>query len=159
MRIIGIDQAEPITICKEKHDFGEWHIDDIENSKISPAINSELIICADVIEHLLDPDSLLEYIKKRLTSNGVVVLTTPERDAIRGKKCFHSPNKQHIREWNFEEFETYLSSSGFEVLEHFLQYPVKFKINKIYYDEMIKRALRFKPLKYNQLVMAKQKRR
>jgi len=60
-------------------------------------------------------------------------------------------------EWNFEEFEQYLESRGFEVIDHFLQYPIKMKFNKIFFHEIIMRALKFKPLKYNQVVVARVK--
>ena len=155
VEIIGIDQDGPIEFCKKNYNFGKWYSDDFENSSLSEDIKSELILSSDVIEHLIDPNLLLEYIKSRLTKDGIVVLSTPERDSARGLSCDHSPNEHHIREWNFTEFEEYLDKAGFEVIDHFVQYPVKFKFGKIFYDEIIKRALSFKPLKYNQVVVAR----
>lgn len=155
VKIIGIDQEDPIKYCKSTYSFGEWYSDDFENSQLSTDIKSELIICSDVIEHLINPDLLLNYIKSKLEVNGVVIISTPERDALRGKNCNYSPNIHHIREWNFKEFEKYLESRGFEVIDHFLQYPIKMKFNVIFYHEIIKRALKFKHLKYNQVVVAK----
>lgn len=157
VKIIGIDQEDPIKYCKNTYDFGEWYADDFENTKLSKEINSKLIVSSDVIEHLINPDLLLDYIKSRLDSDGIVILSTPERDLLRGKDCNYSPNKHHIREWNYMEIEEYLKNQGFEILEHFLQYPVKMKWNKIFYNEIIKRAISFKHLKYNQVLVAKVK--
>lgn len=157
LEIVGIDQDGPIDFCKKNYDFGRWFADDFENSSLNEDIKSELILSSDVIEHLVDPDLLLKYIKQRLAKGGVVILSTPDRDSARGLSCNHSPNEHHIREWNFTEFSEYLDRSGFEVIDHFLQYPIRFKLGKIFYDEIIKRILTLKPLKYNQLIVAKLK--
>jgi len=37
----------------------------------------EMVLCSEVIEHLLDPDNLLEEINRVLAPNGTLVLTTP----------------------------------------------------------------------------------
>lgn len=155
--IIGIDQVDPISYCKKTYDFGEWYSDDFENSTLGDEVKSDLILSSDVIEHLINPDLLLDYIKTKLNKSGTIILSTPERDLLRGKGCNYSPNKHHIREWNFKEFEDYLESRGLEIVDHFVQYPIKMKFNVIFYNEIIKRALKFKPLKYNQVIILKVK--
>lgn len=155
LKIIGIDQKDPIAYCNENYNFGEWHADDFENSTLSQDIKSSLILSSDVIEHLIDPDLLLNYIKSKLLPGGTVILSTPERDLFRGKDCTNSPNKHHIREWNFKEFEQYLESRDFEIIDHFVQYPVKTKLNMIFFNEIIMRFIGRKPLKYNQVVVAR----
>jgi len=110
-----------------------------------------------VIEHLLNPDFLLDYIKSKLAINGTVILSTPERNRLRGVKCNCSPNLHHVREWSFDEFERYLESEGFQIIDHFLQYPIKLKLNMIFFHEIIKRALMFRSPKYNQVVVARVK--
>jgi SAM-dependent methyltransferase len=155
LEIIGIDQEDPIEYCKSTYSFGVWYSDDFENSHLSQDIKSKLIISSDVIEHLKNPNLLLDYIKSKLEGNGIVILSTPERDSLRGVDCNYSPNKHHIREWNYTEFEKYLESQGFEILDHFLQYPIKMKWNRIFFNEIIRRVVMFKPLKYNQVVVAR----
>jgi len=158
LSIIGIDQPDPINFCKNNYDFGKWYSDDFENTNLGLEIKSKLVISVDVIEHLINPDHLLDYVKQKLDFDGHVLISTPERDSLWGVDCDHSPNKFHVREWNFDELERYLDSKGFEIIDHFLQYPVKITLNKIFYKEIISRALRFKPLKYNQVVIAKVKK-
>lgn len=84
VRLIGIDQRNPINYCKSTYSFGEWYIDDFENSQLSVELNANVIISSDVIEHLLDPDLLLNYIRTKLDKDGVVILSTTERDLLRG---------------------------------------------------------------------------
>ncbi|MDC3197500.1 class I SAM-dependent methyltransferase [Luminiphilus sp.] len=157
VEIIGIDQEDPIRYCEANYEFGEWYVDDFEQSTLSSDIRAELVICSDVIEHLINPTLLLNYIKGLLKKDGVVILSTPERDSLRGRNCMHSPNRHHVREWNVSEFELYLESSGFEVLDHQMQFPIKFKPNRIFYNEIVRRLIRGKPLRYNQVVVARVK--
>ena len=79
-----------------------------------------MIICADVIEHVLYPDVLLMFIKKLANENTFIVLSTPERDGERGVNNFKSPKKEHVREWNKNEFNKYISYMGFNIVEHIL---------------------------------------
>jgi SAM-dependent methyltransferase len=150
----GIDQKGAIEYCKEHYSFGNWYVDNIEESDKSLGdIKGGLVICSDVIEHLLNPDILLGYLKGKVSKEGYILLSTPERDVLRGKDCTNSPNKFHIREWNFEEMENYLLFRGFSILEHFLQYPIRFGFNRIFFNEVVKRLISGKALKYNQVCL------
>jgi predicted TPR repeat methyltransferase len=118
--ITGIDEPDTISWCKQHHDFGTWYADNLEDSKVDLGKTFDLIISADVIEHLVDPDRLLGIIKKFAAKETLILLSTPERDATRGKGSIEPPlNTQHIREWNFDEFEEYIGHSGFRVIRHF----------------------------------------
>jgi len=72
VKIIGIDQDDPISYCKKTYDFGEWYVDDFEDSFLSENVKSKLILSSDVIEHLINPDLLLDYIKTKLEKDGGV---------------------------------------------------------------------------------------
>lgn len=156
---VGIDRKGAIDYCKKHYSFGNWYVDDIENPDESLGdIKAELVICSDVIEHLLNPDILLNYLKKKVTKGRYILLSTPERDMLRGKSCTNSPNKFHIREWNYEELENYLLYSGFRIVEHFLQYPIRFGFNRIFLNEIVKRLISGKGLKYNQVCLIQVKK-
>lgn len=98
----------------------------------------DCIVCADVIEHLLHPDPLLDFLKRELAAGGRLFLSTPERDALRGRNCLSSPHAEHVREWNFSEFADYLRSRGLGVLEH-MRLPTK-RLNAV--DAIVPRPLR-----------------
>lgn len=78
----------------------------------------DLVVCSDVIEHVADPDSLLESIKA--VDPKWVVLSTPDRSLIQGADPLGPPkNKAHIREWDFAEFGAYVSLH-FDIVRHFI---------------------------------------
>jgi SAM-dependent methyltransferase len=155
LRITGIDQEYPVRFCRETYNFGEWFVDDIEKPTLQPKNKTDLIICSDVIEHLLEPDKLLDYIRRFADKETIIVISTPERDKVRGTKCNYSPNKHHIREWNFSELESYLAYQGFQFLDHFIQLPAKLKWDKLVIREILIRTLRFQALRYNQVCVLK----
>ena len=151
---VGIDQHNPIDYCKANYKFGTWYADDFNNP--DPALGkltADLVICSDVIEHLEEPNILLRYLKSKAAPNSYILLSTPERDILQGKNCTDCPNKHHVREWNFQELNNYLTHNGFTILEHFLQYPVRFAFNGIFLREIVKRVLQFKSAKYNQVCL------
>ena len=151
VRFVGIDRPGAIEICRNKYNFGEWYVDDVENP--DPALSNikgELVICADVIEHIIDPDKLLHYLKHMVTLGGYIIQSTPERDLVRGQDATSPGNKYHVREWNYHELESYLENRGFVILSHFLQYPIRFTFNGLFYREIVRRVLQRKALKYDQ---------
>lgn len=75
----------------------------------------DLIVCADVLEHLAHPDACARFIRDHLAEGGRAVLSTPERDYLRGRDCMHSPHPDHVREWNAAEFRAFLESCGLVV--------------------------------------------
>lgn len=112
-KITGIDSAEIINFCRSNYDFGEWLVVDLDNPSGYKIGSFDLIICADVIEHLAYPDKLLYYIKRNAHDESIIVMSTPERDIVRGRRSFGpSPNPMHVREWNTQEFHDYLHADS-----------------------------------------------
>jgi len=78
-----------------------------------------LLICADVIDHILDPDRLLDYIDTVPAER--IILSTPDRSLMYGhrQRGWWGPphNPWHIREWSFSEFAGYVSAR-FRIIEH-----------------------------------------
>lgn len=129
--IIGIDSSSDfINICKQEYSFGQWFIDDIEDKKIKLDRKFDIIISSDVIEHLVNPDNLLSYIRKFSNNDTFIIISTPERDLVRGIMSNGPPaNKSHVREWNKMEFNKYIKSRGFDIIDHFVTFPKK-KLSK-----------------------------
>jgi SAM-dependent methyltransferase len=113
----------------------------------------DLIICVDVIEHLHNPNILLDYIKSMSKENSFVVLSTPERDLVRGTSCNHSPNPDHVREWNKAEFREYIESRGFVVHKHFLAPFMKFSPKKKFFRIWLHGVLQAKRLNTCQVLL------
>jgi len=84
----------------------------------------DVLICSDVIEHLTNPDDLLNWIDQ--IDFKYLVISTPDReqlihtfpDNIPQTQSGPPVNKAHVREWSFREFEAYIGQY-FDVIEHF----------------------------------------
>lgn len=81
------------------------------------ALKYDLVISADVIEHVPDPDALLEMIKRVHPKR--VVISTPDRSMLVCDQQGPPRNICHIREWSFDEFGMYLSEH-FNVIRHYI---------------------------------------
>ena len=77
----------------------------------------DLLIAADVIEHLANPDWLLEYIA--LCAPRVAVISTPAREYLFPEAQRRPTGPHHAREWTAEEFKKYVGSR-FKIAEHYI---------------------------------------
>lgn len=118
--ITGVDTEHAIAHCRARHDFGTWICDDLERPRADLGRRFDLVLAADVIEHLVDPDTLLDYIRRSAHATTLIVISTPERDLARGEGSLASDNETHVREWNESEFDRYVRSRGFDISEHFM---------------------------------------
>ena len=113
---IGLELPVNVDMLKERYPDRQWQVSDFTKK---PEITTDVVICSDVIEHLSDPDELINYIKG--ISFKYLVLSTPDRSLIFKPwrwQYFGPPrNEAHIREWTFKEFEKYISSH-FDVIDH-----------------------------------------
>ena len=115
----GYDVEPTLSKLKEKYPSHNWRISDFSTT---PDHGTDLVICADVIEHVLDPDALIAYLKKFNAKK--YIFSTPERLLVKnlvGEASQNGPpaNKTHIREWDFEEFFEYMSTH-FKIERHWI---------------------------------------
>ncbi|MCC5786765.1 MAG: class I SAM-dependent methyltransferase [Phycisphaerales bacterium] len=115
-KIEGADQASAIAKAKELGVPADFREVDLESPETEPWGSFDLVICADVLEHLADPGPALRLIAASLTERGMALLSTPDRDRMRGRDCDACTKPEHIREWAAPEFRAYLTRSGFRVL-------------------------------------------
>ena len=80
------------------------------------ALSGDIVNCSDVIEHVLDPDELLNNIKK-IKNVKYIFISTPDRNLIYSERFGPPYNTSHIREWTFEELKSYISKH-FDVIDH-----------------------------------------
>lgn len=119
-QIIGVDHGSNLAYCKRTYPFGTWIEHDLETHLclgIPDAIlNNTVIVCSDVIEHLTHPEGLLQTLSDILGFAPVAIVSTPERDLVRGCADFGPPaNKSHVREWNTTEFASLMNRAGVAV--------------------------------------------
>lgn len=112
---IGMDIRETYNYLIETYPEYDWL--DGEKADFSK-LEADLVICADVIEHVKDPNELLSKIKS-ISGVKIIVLSTPDRLLARGWYDYGPPkNYTHIREWNGKEFAKYIKSQNLEVVSH-----------------------------------------
>jgi SAM-dependent methyltransferase len=118
--VIGLDIGANIAYCRTQHAFGRWIEHDLSTPDPLPLddvnIQGSVIVCADVIEHLVDPLSLLRKLRTCADRGACVVLSTPERELVRGRWDTGPPfNRAHAREWTIGELRALLEHVGFEI--------------------------------------------
>jgi len=154
--ITGVDQKAAIDYCMKTYKFGTWLVDDFENPEKLGLIDSpDIIVSSDVIEHLYDPDSLLDYIRAIARPETYILLSTPERDLFRGENCMESPQNVHVREWNKGELACYVVHRGFNIIEHFVVPPFKLSLRPGLLIHELIRIKNFAPRKNNQVLLMK----
>ena len=102
---IGVEVEETYKFLVVNHPNHTWYNADDLNTE---TLETDLVICADVIEHVLDPDEFLESLNKIKFKH--LIISTPDRLTLHGYFHFGPPNNPfHIREWTCREFRKYLS--------------------------------------------------
>lgn len=112
--VTGFDQPYIIEYCTREYPAAQWQSLDLD-ARNDADRKYDVVICADVIEHLEDPDKLLNFIKSASHQDTKILISTPERDVLHGADNLSPTNRDHIREWNQEELCRYLEHSGFAV--------------------------------------------
>lgn len=122
-RFIGVDFGSNITWCSSNLDFGRWIEADLESDQQLPIEPSEaagaIVVCSDVLEHLVNPDTAIEHVRRLLAAGAALaVLSTPAREKRSGVEHPGPPrNIAHVREWASPEFHAYVRSRGLTIDE------------------------------------------
>lgn len=112
--IVGYDVEPTLSELKKRYPDYTWK----ESNFNGRPKQADLVICSDVIEHVLEPDKLLKYLIKFKPK--YIVLSTPDRYLVYGGDHNGPPrNGTHIREWNFSEFSNFISEY-LDIEEHFV---------------------------------------
>jgi len=129
---IGIETEPCYSYMKNKYPQRKWFNSGDPNKSFVVNENIpnkiDIIISVDVIEHILEPELLLDFCKQ--FDSQYYIISTPCRQVLSTHSRFanagyhaHSngppKNVHHVREWTFDEFKRYLSKH-FNVLESFL---------------------------------------
>lgn len=115
-----VDQPNCEGVAKAAIPTAKFIAADLEKCDLNLGTEFDLIVCADVLEHLVNPVPCMKFAYNHLSPSGVAVFSTPERDVLRGLSCMESPNEAHVREWNGDEFRRLLEYQGFKIVKHSL---------------------------------------
>jgi len=114
--IVGIDNSANIAGCRERYDFGTWlEVDlDSDNSLGVVDLTGSVLVCANLIEQLVEPERLLALVSDALDKGAAaLVLSTPDRDLMNEAGHLGPPaSPTHVREWTRAELERFMASAG-----------------------------------------------
>jgi len=115
--VILIDHEYIINNIVKKYDFAQYISADfdVEIPPIDESILKEsVIVCSDVVEHLLKPEIIIDFFRKCKSLVKAIVISTPDRVEERGYFDYGPPaNPYHVREWTLDEFSRLLMDYGF----------------------------------------------
>jgi len=118
--IIGVDYLTNIQFCRDSYNLGIWIESNLEEIELLPipkdVLSRTLIICADVLEHLVNPFPLVDQLLLLLKYAPGVLISTPDRSLTHGPEHLGPPpNQAHIREWNINELHNFFMKEGFKI--------------------------------------------
>ncbi|OAB46709.1 methyltransferase domain-containing protein [Paenibacillus glacialis] len=132
-QIIGVDYGSNLDYCKHEYPFGQWIEQDLEQPSLiqleRSVLQSSVIVCADVIEHLKDPSSLLVNISQLMKHAKFCILSTPDRELVYGYQHTGPPtNTAHVREWSKSELKQLLEY--FQLRVSFIDWTIDNEVDK-----------------------------
>lgn len=112
---IGYELADNVEILKKRYPGRDWRISDFESEE---KFDVDVVICSDVIEHLVDPDCLIKYLLRQ--NFKYLIFSTPDKNMVYAseqERLGPPRNPAHVREWNFYEFADYIGKY-FYIIDH-----------------------------------------
>jgi hypothetical protein len=101
---IVYELSPTIEYLRRTHPDRDWRSTDFSQT-LDPV---DILICADVIEHIPDPDALMSLLHR--SPHRVLVLSTPDRLLVYGFDHDGPPrNPAHCREWTQYELRSYVA--------------------------------------------------
>ncbi len=116
--LVGVDQVGCAATWTNPGDGVRLLVVDLESGGVSLGRKFDLVMAVDVIEHLDDPDRLLDFMRAHMHERSRFLISTPEREILRGPHNLRSPKREHVREWNQDELRAYLESRALVVERH-----------------------------------------
>ncbi len=114
----GFDVLETVNYLRQAYPQRRWAECRLSDRGLRAP---DLVVCSDVIEHVLDPDELVAFIKGLHAK--LIIFSTPDRDLVYppGDPYRAGPprNETHVREWNLREFNRYIARS-FPIVHHLI---------------------------------------
>jgi SAM-dependent methyltransferase len=110
---IGVDFGSNLEFCRTEYPKNKWVELNLEQEEQTREFQLPtercIIICSDVVEHLVNPLHLLKLLQRACEKGHIVITSTPDRIKLRGVQHVGPPNnKSHIREWSIDEYRCLL---------------------------------------------------
>jgi 2-polyprenyl-3-methyl-5-hydroxy-6-metoxy-1,4-benzoquinol methylase len=136
-KITGLDYDE--FACKKFNPemlpfFQRGDINENLNQLVSQKQLFNLIYLGNVLEHVQDPQKLLEKVKSLLAETGVCVILVPndfthlQKDLLRDelvKEAYFFAPPEHLNYFNTSNLQNFLTSQQFKILDMWTDFPVE----------------------------------
>jgi len=117
--LLGIDYGPNLELARRRFPHLTWTEHDLDRPGPLPLtpghLEGSVVICAHVIEQLVNPELLLGNLRALLPSVEAIILATPQRDAICEAANAGPPaHAYRVREWNISELAELLAFCQFD---------------------------------------------
>jgi SAM-dependent methyltransferase len=156
--VFGVDAPPGVCEARKEMPKGVFIEEDLQNPRFGlkeHLSKADIIVCADVVEHVEDPDAVLKFIREFAGPKTFILLSTPERDLLHGPSNNQPRNPFHVREWNFSEFSAYLRTSGFEIESHKIILSNQLRFDFETFEWFLGKIVRGKPIRHTQLAICR----
>lgn len=114
-KTVGFELPRTVQFLRETYPNRDWRV---SNLATTVAESADVVIAADVIEHMPDPDQLMGFLSR--LQFRTLFLSTPERILVYGWDHSGPPaNYAHCREWTMAEFDSYVNR-WFDIEHHYI---------------------------------------
>ncbi|MBZ5568032.1 MAG: class I SAM-dependent methyltransferase [Acidobacteriia bacterium] len=137
-QVIGFDYANSGLEVAERHDIAAVYGDLNLDPKLPFADAAfDVVICKDILEHLLDPLAVLRDVRRVLKQGGFAVVSVPNhftlpmrlrllcgrgliyRSLLGGHEAYDEWNYMHVRFFTYRGFRRFLRAAGFRAEKWF----------------------------------------
>jgi len=118
-RYVAFDYGANIDHCRARwgDNWCDWRTLDFEHATREDFPRADVVICSDVIEHLVDPLALVaSFAGSELLADALFVISTPARELQEFGRHGPPQNLCHVREWTGAELQVWLESEWLEVV-------------------------------------------
>lgn len=145
--IVDIIEVEKEPFENAKKYARNAYFGSIENVKVQDQIKEkyDVIICADVLEHLVNPGDVLDFLRTTLKKDGIILVSIPNvaywgmrvHLMFSGDFSYHDSglmDRTHLRFYSLNNFKDLLKSHGLKVIEIYpaeVRVPLENSLNKI----------------------------
>jgi len=114
----GLD-LNAAAVADARREFGDRvHAGPLDDTAF-PGVRFDAITLIDVLEHVPDPEALLETLASRLAPEGVIAAVLPDAGSLTarlfGRRWPHY-NEEHLFYWSASNLRTFLQERGWRVL-------------------------------------------
>lgn len=135
--VVDVVESNPAAAKLAGKAAREVFIGSIEDQTLQQKIKDryDFIICADVLEHLIDPEKVLLYLKTKIKKTGRIIISIPNIgiwdarvNLLKGRFNYQESglmDKTHLRFYTYQGFQKILHELGFNIIN---VYPTEGRI-------------------------------